>query len=646
MNKLELIPLNNIKIDDPFWGKYTRLVTEAIIPYQWDILNDRIPDIEPSHCINNFRIVAKEVEGDYQGAVFQDTDLAKWMEAVAYSLAYEKNEKLEAEFDKAVDLLEKVQWEDGYINTYYTVTAPELRFTNLQEGHELYTAGHFLEAAVAYYKVTGKDKLLNIMKRFADLLSDIFTSDKYGHAYPGHQEIELALVKLYEVTNEMRYLALAKRFIDNRGVGLNYFFEEEKRPEFRRIFPEFNNYLPLYSQSHLPVVEQETAEGHSVRAVYMYCAMADIAYEYNDKVMLNTCVKLWDNIVTRRMFLTGGIGSSGILERFTTDYDLPNDDNYSETCASIGLALFGRRMARITQESRYMDIVEKSLYNVVLAGIAMDGKSFFYVNPLEVWPDNCLPRTSKEHVKAERQKWFGVACCPPNIARTLASLGEYIYMSNDSCLFINLFISNETVVIIGDQNIHVSISTEYPYSGEIEISVASEEPILAKLAIRIPEYVQEYTIFKDGNGLDNLTLEKGYIYIDNLQKDTKIKVRFNIEARFVYANPKVRENAGKVAIMKGPLVYCLEEVDNCENLGSVFVDAKSKLIETMMTSELGTYTSIQLEGSQLVQNIWSDKELYSGKEPEYNSLQLTAVPYPYWGNRKTGEMMVWMKYKD
>lgn len=385
--KLKTVPLNKIKISDQFWNRYIHLVKDVLIPYQWDILNDRLPDVETSHCIENFKIAAGETDGDFEGAVFQDTDVAKWLEAVAYSLAAEPDEHLSYLADKTINLIGRAQCEDGYLNTYFTIKDPSKRWTNLKEGHELYTAGHMTEAAVAYYKATGKTEFLDIMKKFADLICKTFGPDEGQiHGYPGHQEIELALIRLYHVTGEKKYLETAKYFIDTRGVGENYFLEEEKRPEYKQIFPEFAGYDPRYSQSHEPVREQKTAEGHAVRAVYMYCAMADLAYEYKDKELLDACKTLWEDMTKRQMYITGSIGASGLLERFTTDYDLPNNCNYSETCASIGLALFGRRMAQITKDASYMDVVERALYNTLLSGIAQDGNSGnFAVQIMPFW---------------------------------------------------------------------------------------------------------------------------------------------------------------------------------------------------------------------------------------------------------------------
>lgn len=642
MIKLKPLPLKDISINDLFWNKYIKLVPDVIIPYQWDILNDRVEGAEPSHCISNFKIAAKEEKGEFKGAVFQDTDLAKWLEAVAYSLEWNPDKELEKTADEVIDLIGKAQDETGYLNTYFTIKKPHLRWTNLKEGHELYTAGHMIEAAVAYYKATGKDKFLNIMIRNADLICDVFGEDKNNKGYPGHQEIELALVKLYEVTGNKKYLDQAKAFIDRRGHKPNYFEEEEKRPEYEEIFPEFKNYLPLYSQSHLPVREQKTAEGHAVRAVYMYCAMADLAYYYKDDELLECCKRLWDNITQKRMFITGAIGSSGILERFTTDYDLPNSSNYGETCASIGLALFGRRLMQITGDGKYMDVVEKALYNTVLSGIAMDGKSFFYVNPLEVWPDNCLPRTSMEHVKPVRQKWFGVACCPPNIARTLASLGEYIYARSEDTLWVNLFVEGEAKVKIKDRYIRLNTRTRFPFDGNVKISLEGHDGVEFNLAVRIPGYVDRYNITADGANIGREGYDKGYQYI-RINGQKEIEINFDLTPKFIHANPLVRADSGRVAIMKGPLVYCFEEIDNGSNLSACFVDTRQPITETYCEDMLGGTTVLKVMGRKISQAGWSSDELYKDKEVTWEQKELTAIPYCYWGNRKPGEMLVWIK---
>ncbi|RDU24057.1 glycoside hydrolase family 127 protein [Anaerosacchariphilus polymeriproducens] len=644
--KLESITLDPIQIKDLIWKHYVRLVKDVIIPYQWGILNDREDIEEPSHCISNFKIAAGEMKGEFQGAVFQDTDIAKWLEAVAYVLAGDRDEELERIADETIDLIGRAQEKDGYLNTYFTIKEPEQKWKNLKEGHELYTAGHMIEAAVAYYQTTGKDKFIKIVSKLADLISEKFGPLKgQCHGYPGHQEIELALVKLYRVTKNLKYLETAKYFIDQRGIGDNYFLQEEKKESYKQIFPDFHNYDVKYSQSHQPVREQQSAEGHAVRAVYMYSAMVDLAYEYNDKELLSACQNLWNNIVQKRMYITGGIGSSGILERFTTDYDLPNDSNYSESCASIGLALFGLRMAQITRDARYYDVVERALYNTVLSGIGMDGKSFFYVNPLEVWPDNCLERTSKEHIKARRQKWFGVACCPPNIARTLASLGQYIYGIDDSSLYVNLYISNQVTADLNGNRYQIEMESEFPKDGLIRFTIeriAGEQKEI-KIAFRIVGEARDFQVFRCGKELESIKIEKGYMEIEDCFIKETITIKYNAKARFIRANPSVREDAGKVAVMKGPFVYCFEEVDNGTNLASIYIDTKQKPMERFESELMNGICVITCKGKKISKANWKEQELYASREVEFEDIELKAVPYYSWGNRKGGEMMVWMK---
>lgn len=636
--------LKKVSIYDPFWSKHVDLVRNAIIPYQWEAMNDRIPDAESSHCLENFKIAAGRAKGDFYGAVFQDTDVAKWLEAVGFSLACYPDEALEKTADEVIDLIADAQCEDGYINTYFTIKEPDKRWTDLCEGHELYTAGHLMEAAVAYYEGTGKRKFLDCMCRFADLICDTFGMEEGKiHGYPGHEEVEIGLIKLARVTDNLKYLKQAKYFIDARGVGENYFMKEMSRPDYKLIFPEFADYTPEYSQSHLPVREQTTAEGHAVRAVYLYCAMADLAEAYQDEGLLKACKTLWNNIVEKRMYLTGGIGSSGHLERFTVDYDLPNEYNYSESCASIGLALFGLRMAQITGESQYMDVAERALYNTVLAGIALDGKSFFYVNPLEVWPPACMEGTSKKHVKPIRQKWFGVACCPPNIARTLASLGQYVYSQRPEKreLYVNLFVSNETELDWNEDKISVKLQTEFPWVNTYSLEVKNVPADGMDLMLRVPDYAQDYQVKADGKLYEeNKEPEKGYRKV-HIEKDTKIEVCFAAPAKFVYANPQVRADSGKAAIVRGPLVYCLEEIDNFQNLPAIFVDTDAPLREEK-SDLFGGIITIKAKGKKIVESSVSDS-LYSGQKPQLEDIELTAIPYPYWNNRGEGEMLVWMK---
>ena len=636
--KMQSVPLKNIKICDNFWNRYTNLVHKEIIPYQWAILNDQLEDVAPTHCLENFRIAAGEAEGCYQGAIFQDSDVAKWLEAVAYSLETHPDPELEKLADETIELIERAQQPDGYLNTYFTIKEPDLRWKNLREGHELYTAGHFIEAGVAYYNATGKRRLLNIVCRMADLICSLFGEDgQHIDGYPGHPEIELALVKLYRATGEKKYLRTASYFIERRGKEPNCFVEESKKPGYRRIFLENNEYDPYYAQNHLPVRQQESAEGHAVRAVYLYSGMADVAYETGDDSLLEACKRLWNNIVNKRMYINGSIGSSAYLERFTVDYDLPNDSGYSETCASIGLALFGLRMAQITGEAHYFDQVELALYNTVTAGIGLDGKSFFYVNPLEVWPENCIPNTSRSHVKPVRQKWFGVACCPPNIARTLASLGQYIYATKDNTLFLNLFVGNQATVSLDSGELKVRVDSRFPWEDTINIETESETGCM--MGIRIPSYVHRFKIAVNGDSVQ-YTMKNGYVMVPVVQGKSRIDLSFSIKPRLVYPNELIRACAGQVAIMRGPLLYCIEEMDNPTPLSSLIIDKNTSFTE-QWDSALGGMITIFADG-------WRESSpkgagLYHEMPCKREATRLKFVPYCFWCNRDPGEMRVWIR---
>lgn len=633
--RLNTVQLSKINITDAFWKRYTDLVEDVIIPYQWDIMNDNIPGVESSHCLENFKIAAGLKKGQFYGAVFQDTDVAKWLEAVGYSLAEKKNEKLEKLADDAIDVIVQAQQKDGYLDTYFIIKEPEQRWRNLCEGHELYSAGHMIEAAVAYYEGTGKRKLLDSMIRLADLICRTFGPEEgQNHGYPGHQEIELALVRLYRVTQDKKYLEQAKYFLDIRGAGKNYFLEERKQKNFKRIFPELEDYDPAYSQSHEPVRKQKTAEGHAVRAVYMYSAMADVAEEYQDKELMEACENLWENITQKRMYITGGIGSSGFLERFTTDYDLQNDSNYSETCASIGMALFSLRMANITRDSRYAEVMEQELYNNILAGIAQDGKSFFYVNPLEIKPRQCMPHTSRAHVKARRQKWFGVACCPPNIARTLASLGQYIYGVDGADIYTHLYIGNQTDIPVNNDVVQIRIDSMFPWNGNIKVKVQGVKEKI-KLHFRIPSYSENFQLYCNGEEQE-LKVNNGYAYVE-ICENSRIDIQFDMPVAFLHANYKVSADVGKVAIKRGPIVYCLEEIDNGPDLQCIYLSSKEAHVRK--SRSFPECFEIELQGRRLISK---SEGLYSSDGLSYSDVNIQAIPYAYWNNRREGEMLVWI----
>ncbi|WP_019911573.1 glycoside hydrolase family 127 protein [Paenibacillus sp. HW567] len=637
----------SVTIQDEFWGRYIRLVQDVVIPYQYEALHDRVPEAEPSRAIANFEIAAGRREGEFHGWVFQDSDVAKWLEAVGYSLSIKRDPDLEAQADAVIDLVGEAQQPDGYLNTYFTIKEPGNRWTNLQDCHEMYCAGHFIEAAVAYYEATGKDKLLQIMRRMVDHIDSVFGPEEGKlKGYDGHQEIELALVKLYRLTGEEKYLKLSSFFINQRGQEPNYLLQEwESRGRITHWSGVPTSSVELkYLQAHLPVREQHEAVGHSVRAVYMYTAMADLAALTGDESLREACARLWDNMTGKQMYITGGIGSTHQGEAFTFDYDLPNDTVYAETCASIGLIFFARRMLELAPDARYADVMERALYNNVLGSMAQDGKHYFYVNPLEVWPQACTCNPDKHHVKSERQGWFGCACCPPNVARLLTSLNQYIYTVHGDTLYTNLYIGSELKTALGGAEVSVSQQSSYPWEGKVTFRVNPAQAGEFGIALRIPSWSQGMEIRVNGEVLKlSEGVEMGYRVIRRVWKaGDMIEVSMPMEAHRVYAHPNLRADAQKTAIQRGPLVYCLEGVDNGTPLSSVTLSEAGGFTEIFDKSMLGGAVVVEGTGFRVNQEGWNGEQLYSREKAPLEAVKVTAVPYYLWGNRGSGEMKVWI----
>lgn len=648
-NKLrssEPLELKDVRINHSFWSRYIKLVKDTVIPYQYDAIHDRIPDAEKSFAIRNFRIAAGLEDGEFGGMVFQDSDVAKWLEAVAFSLHTHPDPQLEQMADDVVDIIEKAQQPDGYLNTYFTIKEPDKRWTNLAECHELYCAGHMMEAATAYYQATGKRKLLDVMCRFADYIDTVFGPEPGKlKGYPGHQEIELALVKLYQVTGDDKYLKLSRYFLDERGQSPHYFdteWEERGKTDF---FPEMRSYGKEYAQAHLPIRKQETAEGHAVRAVYMYSGMVDVADETGDAALFEVCKKLWDNIVDKRMYVTGGIGSLSYGERFTFDYDLPNDLAYAETCASIGLIFLAHRMLRMEPDRRYADVMERALYNTVLAGMSLDGTKFFYVNPLEVWPDACDKNHTRNHVKATRQKWFGCACCPPNVARLLSSLGQYIYTANSDTVYVHLYIGGEADLNMGGRNVRLVQETQYPVENKTALKLSLDAEHEFSVALRLPGWCPGADVKVNGQPVSVKGNQvNGYVKITRVWKDGDIvELEMEMPVQRMKAHPLVRENAGKVALQKGPFVYCLEQADNGAALQEIVLPQDAVLHSSFDPSLLGGVPVVRADARRLSESKWGG-ELYKADVKEsYVQQSATFIPYYVWANREVGEMAVWIR---
>lgn len=632
-DEIRPVALRDVQVADGFFSRYADLVREEVIPYQWEALNDRIPGAEKSGCIRNFRIAAGQEAGEFTGMVFQDSDIGKWLEAVAYSLTTHPDAALERTADEVIELLEAAQREDGYLDTYFIVKDPKNRWKCLRDCHELYCAGHLLEGAVAYWQATGKDRFLNVMRRYVDYIATVFgRGEGQMRGYPGHEEIELALCKLYDVTGEKKYLDLAAYFIDERGRDPKYFLEERKT-RGDAFHWEGNDAQGMeYFQAHAPVREQTEAVGHAVRAVYLYSGMADVAMRTGDEGLLEACRRLCRNIADKRLYVTGAIGSTYIGEAFTFDYDLPNDTAYAETCASVGLIFFMKRMLEADGAAEYGDMMERALYNTVLAGMAMDGKSFFYVNPLEVFPEADEKDPSKRHVKTVRQKWFACACCPPNVARLLADLGSYIYRRKGSAVTADLFIGSRLALPGGAELIQTS---EVPFGGKVTFTLRGAAQGFS-LRVRCPEWAEGVTCTAP------CRKENGYIAIQkDWQDGDSVTLVFGMEPRRIYANPLVRQDAGKVCLMRGPLVYCLEEADNGANLHLLRLPEGEPVEAVRGEGALFGMTLLRAKGRRFVPH---GSRLYApdrqGREEE---ARLTFVPYFAWGNRDKGEMAVYVR---
>lgn len=560
--------------------------------------------------------------------VFWESDISKWIEAASYSLATHPDARLEALVDEAIAFLVDLQQPDGYLNLWFTRVEPEKRWTNLRDHHELYCSGHLFEAAAAHFQATGKRTLLDAATRYADYIESVFgTEAEKRHGYCGHEEIELALVKLYRVTGETRYLRLSQYFIEERGKRPRYFDQEahargEDPTDFWAGTDEYN-------QSHLPVREQEEIVGHAVRAMYLFSAIADLAYELEDVDLQRVGERIWNHLTAKRLYITGGLGSSAGNEGFTTDYDLPNLSAYAETCAAIGLVLWNHRMLLLDADRRYADLLERALYNGVLSGLSLDGTAFFYANPLE------------SQGAYQRQPWYKCACCPPNLARLLTSLGQYMYSVSDSNILVHLYAQSTSTITVASRPVVLSQQTSYPWDGIIQIEVSLQEPAEFGLHLRIPGWCQEAHLLVANEEVP-LDLHKGYTRIERLWRTgDRVVLRLNMPIERIYAHPAVQADAGKVALMRGPLVYCLETADNAVPLQQIRLPESALLESHFDPALLGGIAVIQSQGLVLDVADWSGK-LYRTTPPLFHPHTLTALPYYAWGHRETGEMCLWI----
>lgn len=577
-----LTPVNfsRTEIRDAFW-------TPVLKRHKDVTMNVCIDQIEnQTGRIKNFENAAKK-EGKHSGIFFDDSDVYKALEGMAYSLKNNPDPELEAKCDEWIAKFAAAQQEDGYINTYYTLTGLDNRWSDMDK-HEMYCAGHMIEAAVAYYDATGKRTLLDVSEKMVKHMMSLFGPDK-KHWVPGHEEIELALVKLYKVTGNQEYLKFAQWLIDERGHGnAKYIWEN----------PPYAQY-----QDEFPVRDLQKITGHAVRAMYLFCGMADIASYTKDSGYMEAMKRVWKNIVDCKMYVTGGIGHTKHVEGFAEDYDLPNKEAYCETCASIGMVLWNWRMNSMTADSKYIDIMERSLYNGVMSGISLGGDLFFYVNPLE---------SDGNH---HRQSWYGCACCPSNLCRFLPSIGNYLYQTCEDSIYVNLYAGNRAQI----DDVVLEETTGYPWTGNVKIEVCSNTDKIFKL--RIPGWCESWTATVNGNDITS-GIDKGYITISREWKSGDvIELNMDMPVKLVKADDHVTADLGKRAVQRGPIVFCLESVDNKDSYDTASLNSGEELLAT-------------------------DRETFPEGTVNITAGNLKFIPYYAWDNREAGPMKVWIDYNE
>jgi DUF1680 family protein len=631
------VPFTQVTIADDFWAPRLETNRSATLP------------IEYEQCRSTGRLEAFKLNWkpgkEPVPHIFWDSDVAKWIEAASYSLSTHPDARLAALLAEVAALVAGAQQPDGYLNTHYTVVEPENRWTNLRDRHELYCAGHLIEASVAHYQATGRRTLLDAARRYADHIGRVFGPEPgQKRGYCGHEEIELALVKLYHATDEPRYLALSQYFVDERGRQ-PYYYDQEARARGEDPSAYWAKSY-AYVQAHQPVREQERVTGHAVRAMYLYSAMADLAGETGDVNLLRACEKLWRHLITRNLYLTGGIGPSSHNEGFTGDYDLPNLSAYAETCAAVGLVFWSHRMLQLTGEGGYADVMERALYNGALSGVSLDGERFFYVNPLASRGDH------------HRQPWYDCACCPPNIARLLASLGQYVYSTGAGEVAVHLYVQGQAQVEVAGQPLTLKQATRYPWDGQIELTLVPRAPAEFTLKLRMPAWCRAARLSVNGVPVDsrwgkgvqsqgdapqsNAPTDRGYIGLRReWQPGDRVRLELEMPVERAYAHPQVAQDVGAVALQRGPLVYCLEQVDQTEPVQRLRLPAGAALTSRFERGLLGGVVVISGEAMAADEADW-DGQLYRTEVPGRRPCNITAIPYYAWDNRDAGAMQVWV----
>ena len=603
---LQAVSWKNVRIEGGFWGTRLQVNREVTLEHQYE-------QIEETGRIDNFRRASGKEKGEFEGLFFNDSDVYKWLEAASYSLGTHPDRRLEGKVDRLIKDITGAQGKDGYLDTYFALEKKE-RFANLRDKHELYCAGHLFEAAVAHHRATGRTSLLNVATRFADFICQTFGPGK-RRGTPGHEEIELALMKLYWLTGKRRYLVLASFFIDERGKGFAGGDE--------------------YHQDHLPFTAQQEIVGHAVRAVYLMSGAADVYRETKDQALMETLERLWHNMTEKKMYLTGGIGSRHKGEAFGNNYELSDDRAYAETCAAIGNIFWNHRMLQLTGEAKYADIMERVLYNGFLSGISLNGKTYFYQNPLQ---------SDGTH---RRKSWFKCACCPANIARLLSSLGGYFYSISREGLWVHLYgESKVTANILKERKVILTQATNYPWSGEINIEVSPDTETCFTLFLRIPAWCKKAEVSVNGEYVKKLVRLGSYLPIRRAwRKGDEVQLNLSMSVDFLEKHPHSGSN-GRLAISRGPLIYCVEAEDHQGvDVFDILLSPDTAFSPDFKSDLLGEMGVLRGKGLLRDKSEWEGK-LYricqKGQEMKSKPFLITAIPYLTWANRKPGKMLVWI----
>ena len=617
---LRPIGLKDVAIDDAFWSPRLEINRRVTIPRAYELCRQ-------TGRIDGFKLDWKPGRPK-KPHYFWDSDVAKWMEAASYCLQTRPGDRaLKRRLDHVIRLVAAAQQPDGYLNVYFTVVEPAKRWTNLRDWHELYCAGHLIEAGVAHFEATGERSLLDVVARYADHIDATFGRGRGKRAgYPGHEEIELALVRLYHATGEQRYLNLSRYFIDERGRRPHFYDREaRRRGEDPRRDWEWDY---TKNQSHLPLRRQREAVGHAVRAMYVYSGMADVAALMRDASLSRACRRLWDSVTARKMYLTGGVGAVRRGEALGPDYFLPAEGAYAETCAACGLVFFAHRMLQSEADARYADVMERPLYNGLISGVSLDGQKFFYENPLA---------SDGSH---RRKPWYDCACCPPNLARVLASLGRYAYSTNKRAIWVHLFIGGSATFTVGGRPVRLEVRTRYPWDGDVCIRVIVESPTRFPLMLRVPGWCRRYGVYANGRRAAP-PVRRGYLELRRAWREgDEIRLTLDMPIERVHAHPNVVDAAGKVALQRGPIVYCVEESDHGVDVRRLILPQRAKLDARFDRRLLGGCVTV--EGEAAVATGTGRKGSLYGRCAELRRIKLRAVPYCLWDNRAPGTMTVWM----